>query len=51
MPPREVLRLIFVIMIDKIINLSESSIKEMIAYIKDYKIKAVPGENGEKVCK
>jgi len=43
--------LTFGIMIDKIINLSESAIEGMIAHIKQYEIKAVPGENVEKVCR
>ena len=43
--------LTFAVMIDKIINLSESAIEGMIAHIKQYEINTVPGENIEKVCR
>ena len=43
--------LTFAIMIDKIINLSESAIEGMISHIKQYEIRKIPGENVEKVCR
>ena len=43
--------LTFAIMIDKIINLSESAIEGMISHIKQYEIRKIPGENVEKICR
>ncbi len=43
--------LMFAIMVDKIINLSEGAIESMVSHLKGYKISTVPGEDIEKVCR
>lgn len=43
--------LTFAILIEKVINLSESAIESMTNHVNNYNLQTVPGEDVEQVCR